>query len=286
LAANISFADAGQVAIATVSAATEPGATKGRLQPFQPGFSAGTRRVGDGELLAVGNTRTAAGADLGVPGPSLESIFGGNRSNRLVVDKSVLKTVEKLLGRAPKEDLVNERGVSILTPDELKAPASVEDRNATALARVDRSEFVNRVVQALERAHLEQPKRIEIELQPPALGKLKVQVIEHQGELTARIEVQSSTTRNLLVDNLPTLDRHLGEHGVQIQRFAVDQTNTGDSGLGDHQNQPQQNFGGQDPRREQPGREIFRPGDEDVERGPSISLADLFGLADGMDRVI
>ncbi|MBY0588691.1 flagellar hook-length control protein FliK [bacterium] len=259
---------------------------KGRVQPFQPGFQFGTRRINDAEQLAGSLPLTTGPIDLGSK-PSLESILGSGRSNRLVVDKSVLKTVEKLLGRTTKEDHLAERGVSILTPEELKNPAStVEDRNATALARVDRGEFVNRVLQALERAHLEQPKRIEIELQPPALGKIKLQVIERHGELTARIEVESTTTRSLLVDNLSTLDRHLGEQGVQIQRFQVDQTNTGDSGLGERsQDQSQQNPG-QDAREQQRGREFYLPSQEDSEALSSVSLAELFGLADGVDQVI
>ncbi len=143
---------------------------KGRLQPFQPGLMGPTRRVGEDLSPKLdGGTANLTGNLAGTP--SLESILGTGRSNRIVVDKAILKQVDKLLGRNPSADLVAERGVSILTPEELKpAAASVEDRNATALARVDRSEFVNRVVQALERAHAERPKRIEVEIQPPALG--------------------------------------------------------------------------------------------------------------------
>jgi hypothetical protein len=260
---------------------------KGRLQPFQPGLQGPTRRVGDDLSAKVdaGNTNLNGSLTGSV---SLESLLGANRSSRIVVDKAILKQVDKLLGRSPTVDQVAERGVSILTPEELKpTAASVEDRNATALARVDRSEFVNRVVQALERAHAERPKRIEVEIQPPALGKLKVQVIERNGELTARIEVHSSTTRSLLIDNLPTLDRNLGEHGVQIQRFQVDQTNTGYSNLGEQpRDAPQQNMTGQEPRQDHRQPDFFEPADDESERGPPISLAELLGLADGMDRVI
>jgi hypothetical protein len=261
-------------------------APKGRLQPFQPGLQGSARRVGD-DLSLKGESNPTSLAGMGTS-VSLESILGGGRNNRIVVDKAILKQVDKLLGRSPQADLVAERGVSVLTPEELKTTSTtVEDRNATALARVDRGEFVNRVMQALERAHIEQPKRIEVELHPPALGKLKVQVIERNGELTARIEVHSQATRSLLLDNLPTLDRNLGEHGVQIQRFQVDQTNTGYSSLGDSpKEQPQQNLTGQDQREHPRSTGFFNPVDEDAERGPPLSLAELLGLADGMDRLI
>ena len=109
---------------------------KGRLQPFQPGLQGPARRVVEdlSPKLEAGSTNRNGNL---VGAPSLESILGANRSNRIVVDKAILKQVDKLLGRSPTVDLVAERGASILTPEELKpTAASVEDRNATALARV------------------------------------------------------------------------------------------------------------------------------------------------------
>jgi hypothetical protein len=214
------------------------------------------------------------------------SVLGGQKPGRLVIDKDILKSVEKLLPRVDRTDLA-ERGLSVLAPDELRTDrSSVEDRNATALARVDRQEFVDRIIQALERARAEQPKKIEIELNPPSLGKLRVQVIDHDGQLTAKIEVHSGATRTLLLDNLPNLDRQLGEQGVQIQRFQVDQVNTGSSGLQDPTggtlNQQSPGSGQQG----QPNKSSNKD-DAEVDEGDAVlTIADLLGWADGMDRLV
>lgn len=254
------------------------------LQPFQPSLA--QPRFVDPRVDATLNQQSQ---DLPTP-TSIASALGADRPGRIIVDKDILRAVDKLLGRTtPKSDIL-EKGVSVLTPQELKAEGvSVEHRSATALARVDRSEFVERVVQALERARAEAPKRIEIELHPPSLGKVKLQVTEQDGHLTAKIEVQSATTRSILLDNLPTLDRHLGEHGVQIQRFQVDQTNTGSNGTNDPNGGAGMASGGdQTPTEDRSGPKGRRSGtDEDhPERGPPLSVAELFGLADGMDRLV
>jgi flagellar hook-length control protein FliK len=42
------------------------------------------------------------------------------------------------------------------------------------------------------------------------------------GMMTARIEAESSTARNLLLDNLPALRDRLAEQDIKVQRFDVD----------------------------------------------------------------
>jgi flagellar hook-length control protein FliK len=186
-----------------------------------------------------------------------------------------------------------ERGASILTPEELKSQttSTTEDRNATALARVDRNEFVNRVVQALERAHTEQPKTIEVELNPPSLGKLRLQVTQIDGQITAKIEVHSDASRSLLLDNLPALDRQLGEQGVQIQRFTVDHMNTGPSASADLSGNAQQQA--QQEAAQEQQRQSYRSAsaddgqnDNESNRGSGLTVSDLLRIADGMDRLV
>jgi flagellar hook-length control protein FliK len=263
-----------------------------RLQPFQVAPLVNPRFTDP--LAPLGSRKGDDSSSGTIPGtPSLESLLGGSRSGRIVVDKNVLNAVDKLLRRsAPASDIL-ERGASILTPEELKSQttSTTEDRNATALARVDRNEFVNRVVQALERAHTEQPKTIEVELNPPSLGKLRLQVTQIDGQITAKIEVHSDASRSLLLDNLPALDRQLGEQGVQIQRFTVDHMNTGPSASADLSGNAQQQA--QQEAAQEQQRQSYRSAsaddgqnDNESNRGSGLTVSDLLRIADGMDRLV
>lgn len=282
-----STATAGATAEKSVAPAFER-----RLQPFQVAPLVNPRFTDP--LAPIDSRKGDDSSSTTIPNaPSLESLLGGNRSGRIVVDKDVLGAVDKLLRRsAPTSDIL-ERGASVLTPEELKSQttSTTEDRNATALARVDRNEFVNRVVQALERAHAEQPKRIEVELNPPSLGKLRLQVTQIDGQITAKIEVHSDASRSLLLDNLPALDRQLGEQGVQIQRFTVDHMNTGLSGSADLSGNAQQQA--QQEANQEQQRQSYRSdstdngkNDDESNRGSGLTVSDLLRIADGMDRLV
>lgn len=172
-----------------------------------------------------------------------------------------------------------------LTPEPaVSSDSSAADRNAAALARMDRVEFVQRIVQALERARVEFPKSIEVQLNPPVLGKMRIQVTEQNGEMVARIQVESPSARTLLLEHLPNLDRQLGEHGVQIQRFHVDPMNTawsgpqGEGGAGDGRR------AGEDRPTKQTAARSWRA--EAEEREPPWTVGILLGIADGMDVLI
>jgi hypothetical protein len=182
---------------------------------------------------------------------------------------------------------VLERG-SLDPPPEraVSAESSVADRNALALARMDRVEFVQRIVQALERARAVFPETIEVELNPPALGKMRIQVTEHQGEMVARIQAESANARTLIVEHLPNLDRQLGEHGVQIQRIHVDPMNTawsgphGDGGTGDDRR------AGREQGSKQGVGRGWREDAESADRNPRWTVGVLLGIADGMDVLV
>lgn len=199
-------------------------------------------------------------------------------------EEKLIRTLGRLLGAEPPVDPVG-RGVSVLTPDELRTTNStVADRNATALARNDQIEFVQRIVQAMQRARTEMPKTIEVELHPPNLGKLKLQVAEVDGELTAKIQAHSSATRALLVEHLPNLERQLGEHGVQIQRFQVDQMNTGTSAQADARDSQPGASGGEQSSTDR--RRTWKAEGKDDELRAPLLMGELLTLADGMNRLV
>ena len=86
---------------------------------------------------------------------------------------------------------------------------------------VDPARFVSRVARAVHTAQ-ERGGPLQLRLSPPELGAMRLEISVNQGALTATIETDNSTARQLLLDNLPALRDRLAEQNVKIERFDVD----------------------------------------------------------------
>jgi flagellar hook-length control protein FliK len=86
---------------------------------------------------------------------------------------------------------------------------------------VDPARFVSRVARAIHTAQ-ERGGPLQLRLSPPELGAMRLELAVNQGALTATIETDNSTTRQLLLDHLPALRERLAEQNVKIERFDVD----------------------------------------------------------------
>lgn len=173
------------------------------------------------------------------------------------------------------------------------AASSPADLNAAALARADRQEFVDRVTEALRQAYQQTPKRLTLELTPPDLGTVRIQVAQSHGELIARLEADNSTARAMLAEHLPALERQLSQSGIQIQRFEVQQAveSNQNNAQGEQMHRQQQDPGQQQQqqqRQQHPSSPNWRFEDAGADRteGRPLTMADLLALAPGMDRLI
>jgi flagellar hook-length control protein FliK len=90
-----------------------------------------------------------------------------------------------------------------------------------AQSQVDQARFVQRVARAF-RAADEQGGQIRLRLSPPELGSLKLDIALRNGQMTARLEAETTTARSLLLDNLPALRERLAGQNIKIERFDVD----------------------------------------------------------------
>lgn len=249
--------------------------------------------LGQANLADLGEFRNPIPADM-VP-----------KSGRVLPPEALTPELRALLGMdenpnaAASSTLPDQNAIEIDNP-------TAGDRSAAALAQVDRVEFVERMTQALEKARAISPKHLELELNPPSLGKLRIQVTSEQGQLTARIEVASQSARSLLMEQMSTLDRHMSEHGMQLQRIQIEaptSSYTGDGNSGtqdqsaDAQNgsmsgnsQRQQQGTGEQPG-QQPGRdgttpEVNMAADNAEDRSLRINMDELLQLAPGINRTV
>ena len=86
---------------------------------------------------------------------------------------------------------------------------------------------------------------VRLRLSPPDLGSLKIDIKVAKGEMTARVEADSPSARNLILDNLPALRDRLAQHDIKVQRFDVDLMDRSGGGV-PNQSSQQQNPSWQD----------------------------------------
>ncbi|WP_254512063.1 flagellar hook-length control protein FliK [Anatilimnocola floriformis] len=86
---------------------------------------------------------------------------------------------------------------------------------------VDAARFLQRVSKAFEVAS-ERGGEIRLRLSPPELGALRVEVNMSEHGLAARVEVENSDARAILLENLPALRERLAEQGMKLEKFDVD----------------------------------------------------------------
>lgn len=99
--------------------------------------------------------------------------------------------------------------------------AAAERKSNDPLNGVDRTRFVQRVARAFQRAG-ETEGEIRLRLSPPELGAVKLEVSLRDGAMIARMETETTTARNLLMDNLPQLKERLAEQNIRIETFEVE----------------------------------------------------------------
>jgi len=95
------------------------------------------------------------------------------------------------------------------------------DPGASDPAQVDRVRFVQRVARAFEAVGARDGS-IRLRLHPPELGSLRLEVTIRNGTMIARMEVEDSTARSMLLDNLPALRNRLAQQDIKVGRFDVD----------------------------------------------------------------
>ncbi len=108
-----------------------------------------------------------------------------------------------------------------------RAPA-----NAPGPEGADQARFVGRVARAFQ-AMGDRNGPMRLKLSPPELGSLRIEISVRGGIMTAQVEAETATARNLLLDNLPALRDRLAQQGIKIEQFNVDLSDRSPGGLPD-----------------------------------------------------
>jgi flagellar hook-length control protein FliK len=115
------------------------------------------------------------------------------------------------------------------------------------LPRVDPARFIGRVAKAFQTAQ-ERGGTLQLRLNPPELGSLRLELTVKEGVMTAALETETTAARRILLDHLPALRERLAEQNIRVERFDVDVRREGNGGQADgraaqqeqHNRQPDQ----------------------------------------------
>lgn len=115
---------------------------------------------------------------------------------------------------------------------EPRAGSTQQPHQDSESGQVDQARFVQRVARAF-RAVGERSGSVRLRLSPPQLGSLRLEITVRDGSMTARVEAETPTARNLLLDNLPALRDRLAQQDVKVKQFDVDLMDRSPGGLPD-----------------------------------------------------
>jgi flagellar hook-length control protein FliK len=99
-------------------------------------------------------------------------------------------------------------------------PTSPATGQQAAAAPLNPAQVVEQVSYALQLTHTS-GQQLQMQLNPPQLGALQVDVSVRDGVLSARLETQTPATQQILVDNLSQLKDSLTQQGVSFDRIEV-----------------------------------------------------------------
>lgn len=91
---------------------------------------------------------------------------------------------------------------------------------AEPVPTVNRARFIQRVGGAIRSAQ-NRDGEIHLQLRPPELGSLRIEIVVKQGVLTAQLETETAAAKIILLDNLPALRERLAEQDIRIEKFDV-----------------------------------------------------------------
>jgi flagellar hook-length control protein FliK len=118
---------------------------------------------------------------------------------------------------------------SLSNPLANSAPAPSRPHSTTAttntaavgkITNQQAQQLVDRVSNALHQS-AQSGQSLKVRLSPPELGVLQIEVMQRDGVLSARLEAQTASAHQTLVDNLSSLREALAQSGTVVERIEV-----------------------------------------------------------------
>ncbi len=146
------------------------------------------------------------------------------------VASTTATTVEPVAVAEPREQLKTPE-TAAGPRDSLSSPVSVESRPAAATGAktevsrpvldTTRGDVPQKLAGFIQQA-AEQGKPLRIRLNPPELGTLQIEIGRHQGQVTARLEVETAAARAVIFEQLSVLRDSLQQQGLKLDQIQIE----------------------------------------------------------------
>ncbi len=213
----------------------QPGNTNGSLTaaaaqsaaagPYQsPAATAASSSQSDEEMESSdANLVVGAAAQTTEPLPTIQqtnATGAGPTTTSKVTGTSDQPAVEKPAAAQDQSSL----GVTSTAGSNPRTEPQTTSNHATANTTADpvqrSQELVDRVANTLRTA-FDTAGQMRVRLEPPALGRVQVEVSTGSSGLTARLEVQTASARQTLLDNISMLHTAIAQTGASVSRIDV-----------------------------------------------------------------
>lgn len=152
---------------------------------------------------------------------------------------------------ATEETRSRDDAVRLPTTPPMKHPPadrSTLSATPTVVPTHDAQQLVDRLTEVLLVAR-DHGQQLALQLSPPELGPLRVEVHVHQGAVFARLETLTEAARQVLTEHLPKLQEALSHRGTPLERIEVVRRDDSETTSGF--SQPQWSAAEQQPGREE-----------------------------------
>jgi flagellar hook-length control protein FliK len=103
----------------------------------------------------------------------------------------------------------------------LDRPAAPPSGSAEGPSSEDRAELVEQIVKAARLTQSRGSARIKLDLNPPNLGTLKMDLSVRQHVLHGTLQADNAAARDMLLSHLPSLKQSLEDQGIHVGDFQV-----------------------------------------------------------------
>lgn len=121
---------------------------------------------------------------------------------------------------ARSDSAATQPGVRIDGGSRANEPTAGTPSSGEAPVDPSRPESADRVARMVQ-SSLRTGRPLRVRLSPPELGTLQIEVASRSGAVTARLDVQSPAARQVVLDNLSSLQESLAQQGTPIDHIEV-----------------------------------------------------------------
>ena len=143
-------------------------------------------------------------------------VYGGRELAAQTDESQSPEITDKSSGITPSAAIRNE---SVIDTDNVSGQFRISSENMTS--RETENRLMNTIVRNARFMITGGQSSAEIKLEPPNLGKLKIEIVTENSKITGKITVESHEVKEMIQNSISSLKERLSESGLKVESFDV-----------------------------------------------------------------